>query len=80
MTVRRSHRLTDRVTPYLQKLPALKIAYEELLYEHAVSVRRVLHFLRRAALPLSATAAAATAPPPGSTTSGRRRPTARARR
>ena len=68
--VRRSHRLTERVTPYLQKLPALKIAYEELLYEHAASVRRVLHFLLgEHALPLPATAAAAApAPPPGSTT------------
>ena len=68
--VRRSHRLTDRVTPYLQKLPALKIAYEELLYEHAASVRRVLHFLLgEHALPLpAAAAAAAPAPPPGSTT------------
>ena len=35
----------DRVTLHLQKLPALKIAYEEPLYEHAASVRRVLHFL-----------------------------------
>ena len=68
--VRRSHRLTERVTPYLQKLPALKIAYEELLYEHAASVRRVLHFLLgEHALPLpAAAAAAAPAPPPGSTT------------